>query len=88
MEIIISTSQNRAWLDLGRRLARLPARPSAWPACTRAPRRPRPVIIFTILLLYIDFTAVVYDKTFYSIVNLMPIVLILDEKLVILILMS
>jgi len=84
------TSQNRAfWLDLDRRLARLPARPSAQPclyprarpsvvvshapsaaralysgpqlaACAcRArlsvhPRKPRPVAIATILLLYID----------------------------------
>ena len=48
------TSQNRAWLDLGRRLARLPARPCARPACTRAPRKPRPLAIATILLLYID----------------------------------
>ena len=44
----------RFWLDLGRRLARLPARPTAWPACTRALHKPRPVAIATILLLYID----------------------------------
>jgi len=30
----------RFWLDFGRRLARLPDRPSARPACTRAPRKP------------------------------------------------
>ena len=46
-------------------MARLPARPSARPACTRAPcnarpHRPvypstvRPVAIFTILLIYVD----------------------------------
>ena len=34
---------SRFWLDLGRRLARLPARPSARPACTRAPRKLRTV---------------------------------------------
>ena len=34
----------RFWLDLGRRLARLPARPSARPACTLTPRKPRTVL--------------------------------------------
>jgi len=47
-----NTSQ--IWLDLGRRLDRVPARLSARPACTRAPRKPCPVAIATILLLYID----------------------------------
>jgi len=44
-------------LDLGRRLARLPARPYAGSACTCAPRKPRAVVIATILLLYIDYFA-------------------------------
>jgi len=35
----------RFWLDLGRRLTCLPACLSARPACTRAPRKPRTVLL-------------------------------------------